>query len=79
MGNRFERELDGHTLRVSVTSHEGGNFQPVILVSHPEKGQIREFPLQGFRHGTASDAEQFGLDQLQAVTGVSQDGSLKFR
>lgn len=79
MSERFCRELDGYSLQVAVTSHEGGNFVPVILVTHPDKGLIREFPLQGFRHGTATDAEEFGRNQLQQVNGVSQDGSLKFR
>ncbi|WP_313424222.1 hypothetical protein [Stenotrophomonas rhizophila] len=63
----------------SVESDGGPTYRTAIWVKHEGRGIIRPHYLQGFRHSQAEEATRFIEQQLDGVTGVNEDGSLRIR
>lgn len=64
----------------SAVENDGGPFyRPVLWAKHEERGIHRATYFEGFRHTEALQATEFIEQQLQCITGVSDDGSLRIR
>lgn len=63
----------------SVERYENGRLIAVACVRHRRLGLVQKHRFEGFRHSCVADAQVFVDGQLEGVTGVSQDATLKFR
>jgi len=74
----MNRNIDGWRVMGHITQGEGAR-RLFIRVSHPERDITRDHELTGFNHRSDVEASRFVEQQVDGITGVSSDGSLKFR
>ena len=64
----------------AAVEHDGGSvYRTAIWVKHAGRGIIRPHYFEGFRHTQEIEATDFIVRQLQCVTGVNDDGTLRVR
>lgn len=62
----------------TAVENDGGSvYRPVIWVKHAARNIIRPHYFEGFRLTQAIEATDFIERQLQGVTGVNEDGTLR--
>lgn len=55
-----------------------GPLVAVIMVKNAERNLVRRHELKGFHYASVRAAEDFVASQMDGVTGISSDGSLRF-
>ena len=75
----YSRNFGDWQVYGSVDRAGDGPMVPVIHVRHRVRELRRSHALTGFHHATPAEASAFLDSQLDAVVGVSEDGSLQFR
>lgn len=75
----YTKTIDGFEVWTAIEqAGTDGPLLAVIMVRSVERNLVRRHELRGFHYASRRAAEDFVNSQMNEVTGVSSDGSLRF-